>query len=737
MAPPPSENEADRIEALHRLNVLDTEPEAAFDRIAEVAQQIFGVQGAAISLVDEERQWFKATCGISLDETPREQSFCTHVIQKDNVMIVEDAKTDPRFRENSLIEEEGIRFYAGAPLAIDGRLHVGTLCITDPEARSFDEEDRVLLAQLARVATDLLEARRESYQVRYLTSVVEQIDESVLVTEGAPLDPPGPKITWVNEALTEMTGYDRDELLGNTPRMLQGPETDRETLDRVRAALEAEEPVEAETVNYRKDGTPYVVAWTITPVRDRDGHLTHWASVQRDVTQERERVEDLRYQATHDSLTGVLKRSALEERLQAALDDDATSAGAVLFLDLDRFKHVNDSLGHRVGDQLLQHVAERLRAAVRADDAVARIGGDEFAVWLPSIEGEEEALTVARRVADHVEEPVEVANQEIYVEASLGLVPDTTGYTSAEDVIGDADVAMYRSKRTPSQAITVHEPEMTEETKQQFRLDTALRHAVEREAFEPYFLPTVRLDTGALVGFEVLARWRRRDGTIATPGTFLSVAEETGLIVPIGHQVLKKACDTLCQLRKSRGRSLKIRLNGNFSRQEFFREETLDFVADMLDAHDVPSCAFTMEVTERILGNGEEADLSTVQGLRDLGVRIEIDDFGTGYSSLQALLDFPIDGLKIDRGLLTEVPDNANAVAVVKSVLEMGQRLNLSVTAEGIETVAQLDALRDLNCPLGQGYLFSRPVPADDLPALIDAPPWMELWVEGSAASGE
>lgn len=728
MSTPRPKNEQARLDALHQLRLLDTEAEEAYDQIAALAQDIFDVRAAGVGLIDEDREWFKAKCGLSFQEIPRDRSFCTHVVHRGEVMVVEDAREDERFVSNPLVERGRLRFYAGAPVTVDDTYHVGTLCINDPAPRSFSEKDTRTLRRLARVVSDLIESRRQRHQVQYLRSVLEQVDDPVLVTEAEPLDPPGPRIAWVNASFCRMTGYGEDELLGVTPRMLQGPETDREVLDRVRSALEEGRPVREETVNYRKDGTPYVSSWTITPVRDETDTITHWASVQRDVTEQRSRVQDLEYRVAHDPLTNVLTRSALEPRLRRAFASEEDSTGAVLFLDLDRFKQINDTLGHQAGDEVLVAVAERIRDSIRSVDEVARLGGDEFVVWLPSVKGEEEATRVATRVKDRIRQPLEVQEEVLHVEASMGVVPDVTGHDSAEAVLSAADTAMYRSKRTQGQSITVYDPSMTAATKTNLQLDSALHRAVKKEAFEPYFLPMVDLETGRLVGFEALARWCTGDGVVHTPGTFLEVAETTGLIVPIGHQVIEKACGILGRLQERYGADLEIRLSGNFSRREFFQEDTEAFVADVLERHEIPPSRFTMEITERIIEEEGDQNWDKVQALDELGIRMEVDDFGTGFSSFQTLLQFPIDGLKVDRSLISDLPDDERATQLLRSVVQMGRRLDLSVTMEGIETKAQARALCEFDCPYGQGYLFSPPVPADALNSLIEDPPWSDLW---------
>lgn len=736
MSYPVPENEAKRLDALHQLDVLDTESEAAFDRVAKVAQEVFDTKNAAVTLVDEKRQWFKATCGLSLSETPREHSFCAHVIDGKDVLVVEDALEDDRFKTNPfVVQEEGIRFYAGAPLTVEKNLHVGTLCISDPAPRSFDETQQAILARLAEVAADLLQARQRGYQVSYLTSALEQIDEAVLVTEAQPLDPPGPRITWVNEAFTDISGYEKDELLGETPRLLQGPETDREVLDRVRNALENEESIRAETVNYRKDGTPYVVSYTIAPVRDASGELTHWASVQRDVTDQRAREEELQYRASYDSLTGLLARAALEERLQGALRQEETE-GALLFMDLDRFKQVNDSLGHSAGDQLLQEVAERIRSAIRGQDVAGRLGGDEFVVWVKSTQTPSTAVEIAERILSRIETPVELDGQEVFVGVSIGVVPDLAGYDSAEPALRDADVAMYRAKKLKTQSIMVHDAAMTEDVEERLRLDAAIRRGVERGEFEPFFLPVVELKKGRLLGVEVLARWRRSNGELVSPGRFLSVAEETGQIVAIGHQVIEEACATLHRLRKAYDQEWEVTLSGNFSREEFYRDETRSFVEEVLDRYSIEPRDFTMEITERAVGMESSREEEVVEKLRALGIQMEIDDFGTGFSSLRSLLQYPVDGFKIDRGLTGEIADNSRGQALVQSALELGRRLDLTVTAEGIETTEQLSILQSLGCSQGQGYLLSPPVPAEELEAMVASPPWKKYWENGGEDAG-
>lgn len=729
MSYPVPSNEAERLDALRRLHVLDTDPEPAFDRLTEIASRIFDMPYAAISLVTDQQQWRKAACGWNHGGAPRERSLCTHAVAAGDVLVIEDLNHDEQFADHPLANEgESLRFYAGAPLTMNDGLHVGTLCVGDDRPRSFETEDRTLLSMLADAAVDLLRARRQGQKVNSLASALEQANEAVLITEAEPLDPPGPRITWVNPACTDMTGYAPDELLGHTPRMLQGPDTDSDVLAKVRSALEAEEPVRAETVNYRKDGTPYVVEWRIAPVHDDGGTLTHWISVQRDVTAQRRREEQLEHAASHDALTGLLKRNALDREVQSALDASTGSAGALLFMDLDRFKQVNDSLGHSAGDELLRAVAATVEEAVREDDVVARIGGDEFAIWLPGPLDRPSVLRIADRVVDALERPFTVQGRTVYVEASVGVVPDTTGYELAEDVLRDGDTAMYRAKDAPEQSVVVHTPAMRQAAEEQLTLDTALHRAVENEEFVPYFHPLIRLTDGTLRGVEVLARWRRADGEVVGPHAFLDAAEEAHLMTEIGHQVIEAACRTLRRLRDRRGDPVTVSLSGNFARAEFFRPGTKQFVAGVLERYDIVPDHFTMEITERALAAPDARSKETVQALSDLGIRMEVDDFGTGFSSLHSLLRFPIDGLKLGREITAALDEEPGGRALIRSVLEVAEALDLTVTAEGIETSRHLSVLRDLGCSYGQGFLFTRPLPADALSDLLANPPWAMHW---------
>jgi len=728
MTYPVPNNEPERLEALERLSILDTEDDEVFDQIADLARRVFGAENSAISLVSEERQWFKAFCGWDMEQTTRDLSLCAHAIVEEEILVIEDLEADLRFDDHPLLDSDvGIRFYAGAPLVVEDGLCIGTLCVADPKPRVFTDNERAVLSVLASFTSDLLEVRRRARKVDYLTSALEQVDESVLITEGTPLDEPGPRIRWVNKACSEMTGYDRDELVGKTPRVLQGPRTDREVLDEVRTALEAEEPVRAETVNYRKDGQPYVASWVIAPVRGKEGNLTHWVSVQRDVTADRLHERQLEYKALHDDLTGLLRRTAIEDRMQDALDDNDVRAGGLLYIDLDRFKRVNDSLGHDAGDQLLRAVADILRRVTWDEDEVARFGGDEFVVW---VGGEETEATerVVERILDSFRKPFRLEGQDVYTEVSIGVISNIDGFDTAGEVLRKADAAMYKAKDVPGTSFVEYEPGMGVGREEQLRVDTAIHNAVQEGAFEPFFHPIIRLDDGTIHGYEVLARWRKEDGTVVSPDVFLNVAEKAGLITPIGHQVIEGACQTLHDLRTRHETNVRVALSGNFSRADFFRVGTRDFVQTMLEKYDIKPSHFTMEITERVVEGDLQTDRTGVENLREMGVRIEVDDFGTGYSSMAALLDFPVDGLKFDKRLIAMLDEKESGVSMIRSILNMVRQMNLSATAEGIETEEQLAILRDLGCPYGQGYLFTRPVPAQELSTLLAQTPWQSHW---------
>lgn len=434
------------------------------------------------------------------------------------------------------------------------------------------------------------------------------------------------------------------------------------------------------------------------------------------------------FRLRHDALTGLLNREALQEEVRRMIEADESVLTALLYLDLDRFKLVNDSLGHSRGDRLLQNVASLLRETVREQDLVARVGGDEFAVCLPDLQTPEEAHRRAKQIHQVLSRPLQLHERVVYTPASIGVVVGLSAYDTAEAVLRDADTAMYEAKGKVHQPYVVYEPSMTQRVEKQLSLDAELRQAVEREEFVPYFHPIVNLEDGSLKGVEVLARWQHPERGILSPSVFLSATEVTGLIIPIGHQVLEQACHVASRLHKEYGDCFTLSLNANFSRVEFFRSETHSLLTRIFDEYDVGPPSFTMEISERTVEGISRQDESAIYDLKDLGVEIVLDDFGTGFSSLQSLRRLPVDGLKIDKELLEGTERGDWDRDLVELVITMGHTLGKTVTAEGIETTDQLHALREADCTYGQGYLFATPVSAQELEPLIDEAPWKQYW---------
>ena len=427
--------------------------------------------------------------------------------------------------------------------------------------------------------------------------------------------------------------------------------------------------------------------------------------------------EHFRHAAFHDALTGLPNRSLFTDHLRVALrraHQNEKYLFAVLFLDLDRFKNINDSLGHPCGDELLILVARRLEACIRQTDMVARFGGDEFAILLDALQDPSDVMRVAEKVQQAISAPFKLASHEAITTASIGVALSTSGYTEAEDIIRDADTAMYRAKDRGKARCEIFDTSMHTRAVTLLRLESDLRRALEKDELCVYYQPIVSLASGELHGFEALVRWQHLERGIISPDDFIPLAEETGLILPIGLRVLRDACN---QLRKWQQYSLSNRdliMSVNLSGKQLMQPDLIARIEEVLQESQINPWHLKLEITETVVMENPELAAITLAKLRSLGVRLSIDDFGTGYSSLSYLNRFPVDTLKIDRSFVTSMNAADENLQIVKTIVTLAGNLGMQVVAEGVETEEQLEQLRSLKCQYGQGYLFAKPLDVID-----------------------
>lgn len=455
---------------------------------------------------------------------------------------------------------------------------------------------------------------------------------------------------------------------------------------------------------------------TFVPEFAVDGSVESVLLVARDITDRRTQEAELEHQATHDTLTGLPNRSLLLSLLSARLSPREMSGDrrlALMFLDLDRFKTVNDTLGHGMGDALLCQVAERLSAALRPSDMLARLGGDEFTVLLPDI-GPGEAEVVARRLQEALEAPISIDGTTFRLTVSIGVV-ETTRPTAPADMLRWADAAMYEAKAQGRNRVSVFDDRMRSEVSERNELDRSLTGALERDEFVVLYQPEVDMASGDVVGCEALVRWLHPEHGLMSADRFISLAEENGTIVPIGRWVLRTACTTIAAWRSAGMVDDDFVLRVNLSARQVDDAGLAAEVSDLLASLGLPADNLCLEITETALMRDPQAGLDALNQLHGVGVKLAVDDFGTGYSSLSYLKRFPLDVLKVDRSFVDGLPDEAHDVAIATAILDLARSLSLSVTAEGVETVEQRDALLSMGCEHAQGYLFGRPMPADDL----------------------
>lgn len=564
-------------------------------------------------------------------------------------------------------------------------------------------------------------ARRQSQeQLRLLEGSIARLNDLVIITEAGPFNEPGPRIVFVNDAFESRTGYTRQEVLGRSPRFLQGPQTQRDRLDQIRSALEQWQPVRVDLINYRKDGEPFWVDLDISPVWDTSRRLTHWVAVGRDVTERKAAEQKIRYLAFYDALTGLPNRQLLLDRLHAMLDRRAgAQGGALMFIDLDNFKVLNDTLGHQKGDLLLQQVAERLGSCVAREDTVARLGGDEFVVLLhPRGDGPQAAAAVADRILKALGEPYPLPGYLHHSTCSIGVTVFGAQRAPVTELLKQADLAMYQAKRAGRNTVCFFDPQMQAVASANAALAADLRQAWREGQFLLDYQPQVDRQ-GRITGVEALLRWTHPVRGLVPPAQFIPIAEETSLILDIGRWVLDQACAQLAHWAGRAGRQ-HLTIAVNVSARQFRDPQFVDQVMEAMARSGIAPHKLKLELTESLLADGIEVTIAKMGNLQALGVELSLDDFGMGYSSLSYLKRLPLNQLKIDREFVKDLLTDANDAAIARTIISLAQSLRLDVIAEGVENDAQREFLVQHGCEAFQGHLFSEPVPIAVLEAYID-----------------
>ncbi|OED13804.1 EAL domain-containing protein [Burkholderia sp. A2] len=587
----------------------------------------------------------------------------------------------------------------------DGRL-TGLLCFADV-LQSIEHEYANELRSALRERDEALGLAR--FNLRMADRVFESALEGIMVTDRRA------RIERVNQAFTRLTGYSEDEVIGRNPGLLSSGRQTPDFYKQLWHSLTTDGHWQGEIWNRRKTGELFLEYLTITSIRDSAGEISHYAAIFSDITQRRQAEERLGYLATHDVLTNLANRMLFEERLAHAISH-AKRFGrkvAVMYLDLDRFKLINDTLGHNAGDEVLKTVAERIVANVRANDTVARMGGDEFALVLEEIDDVRDVGRVARKLLDEVGRAIDIGDREIFVTPSIGISIYPDDGTAAEDLILLADQAMYGAKSRGRNVFQFFESKMTSSAIEQLETLGELHRALEQNEFRLFYQPQYDLASGRIVGMEALLRWLHPHRGLVPPGDFIGLAERSALIVPIGRWVLHEACR---QARRWLDEGFEFgRVSVNVSARQCFTDHFLSDLTTILSETALPAEYLQLELLESMAMNTREEIGILLRELATRGISLAIDDFGTGYSSLVYLKDLPVDTLKIDRSFLTNCGSGSTDDAIVRAIVAMGRALGLDVVMEGVETAKQLAFLQEIGCHQGQGFLFARPQPAEQL----------------------
>ncbi len=526
-------------------------------------------------------------------------------------------------------------------------------------------------------------------------------------------------VTYVNPAFKKITGLKENEILNNSFYTLQGSKKNEAEWEGLKLAIREKKEGRAILHDRDKKGNFYWIKMNISPVPDLEKEVTHFVAIMIDITEQKALEKQLMYQATHDSLTDLPNRLLLEDRIRQAIlyASRQKRFSAILFLDLDRFKLINDSLGHRIGDEVIKTIAHRLRELLRKTDTVAQIGGDEFIIMLTQLGESIEVEGICKQILEAIRKPVKIAGNEFNITASIGISLFPQDGDNAHALIRNADTAMYYAKDAGRDTYQRYHQQMNKNVSKMLMIENDLRKALDGNEFELNYQPVIDLKTNRVIGVEALLRWNHPDLGRIAPTEFIYIAEETGLIVPIGEWVMEEACRQNCEWLKLG--LPPITMSVNVSGRQMKKDKLIATVNNALEHSGMASNLLVLELTENILMDCGEETTDILNGLKDLGVSLAIDDFGTGYSSLSYLKRFPIDKIKIDRVFVRNIVTDMDNQTIVTAIIAMVKKLGLKVLAEGAETKAEMEFLINVDCDEMQGYYFSKPLAAKDATTLL------------------
>jgi diguanylate cyclase (GGDEF)-like protein/PAS domain S-box-containing protein len=702
-------------EALHQI----TEAAAEIIEVERVGVWLYNTERTrlvCIDLYDRSLQAHQESKPLNVQVYP----VYFEALQKERAIAAADVLTDPRTYElgNSYLLGSEVRALLDAPVRLGGRV-VGVICHEHTGgSRAWAEEELAFAGSVADLVTLALEASERQQAEQALRRAEERyrifFEEAI---EGIFFTTATGQCVSANPMLAKILGYESpaelsEHLTDVSHQLYVDPQRRQEFL---RQIDENGAVWGFESAVYCKDGTTTWISENTRAVRDSNGILIGYEGTVENITARRRDQAIIEYMAYFDSLTGLANRERFDQDLEEALlqAQGQDLMVAVLFIDLDRFKQINDTLGHQVGDDLLKLAAERLKLCVRDNDQVARWGGDEFTILLPRIPHDTEVIKVAHRIQASFVQPMAVGSHSLHITCSIGVALYPRDGLDAAALLQAADTALYKVKESGRNGYSLFRPEMNTEALARLRIETDLREAIQADQFQLYYQPQVDCRSGELLTMEALLRWHHPSLGLCSPLAFIPVAEDSGLIVPIGRWVLQTACQH-CRFWQQQGfPDLKVAVN--LSVRQFREANLVEMIKEVLQLTALDPAALKLEITESVAMNHVEMVLNVLHQLRALGIQIAIDDFGVGYSSLNYLKQFPIDALKIDMSFVSGIPDSKNDVAVVRAIINLGRSLEMRVIAEGVETAEQAQVLRDLDCDEMQGYWFSRPLPSDQV----------------------